>query len=83
MQWMDGLLGTPLHSASGDLKLVGLLLEDGASPNIVDSSGATPLRAAAIGHDPDTIKMLIEHGAVALDTYTADCIERLKRHGML
>ena len=47
----------------GYLKLVVLLLERGANPDLPDSRGVTPLMAAACGGHVEVLRQLIEHGA--------------------
>jgi ankyrin repeat protein len=56
---------TPLHSAAagGDGRIVTLLLERGADPNLRQSGGYTALHAAAQNGDLEMVRSLIDHGA--------------------
>ena len=59
----------PLHSAAAHLdpetsfKLVRLLLEAGADPNVAQAGGWTPLHQAAAHGREAVAKLLVEHGA--------------------
>jgi ankyrin repeat protein len=59
----------PLHSAAANLdpetslKLVRLLLESGADPNVAQAGGWTPLHQAAAHGREAVAKLLVEHGA--------------------
>ena len=65
---------TPLHIATHDsfqgrmqdarIRMVNLLLEKGANPNIHDSSGQTPLHLAAGNGDADVVQALLENGVL-------------------
>jgi ankyrin repeat protein len=59
------LKAAPLHSAAagGHIKIVRMLLEQGALPNIREQGGFTPLHAAAQNGDVDTIRALLLGGA--------------------
>ena len=59
------LNATPLHSAAagGHFKIVKMLLEHGADPNIREQGGFTPLHAAAQNGDVETIRALLLGGA--------------------
>jgi ankyrin repeat protein len=59
------LKAAPLHSAAagGHFKIVLMLLEQGALPNIREQGGFTPLHAAAQNGDVDTIRALLLGGA--------------------
>ena len=80
--------GTPLHAAmsllDADLQvedgpavqreLVQLLLEAGADPNVVRSTGESPLRSAVERGDVETARLLLRFGASAtLDEHGAPC----------
>jgi ankyrin repeat protein len=53
----------PLHGALGDLKLVKALVDGGATVNLPDSEGLTPLVTAIHGKDKEAVGYLLEHGA--------------------
>ena len=59
------LKATPLHSAAaaGHYRIVHMLLELGADPNVREQGGFTPLHAAAQNGDVDTIRALLLGGA--------------------
>ena len=59
------LNAAPLHSAAagGHFKVVQMLLEHDADPNIREEGGYTPLHAAAQNGDVDTIRALLLGGA--------------------
>lgn len=59
------LKATPLHSAvaGGHYRVVRMLLELGADPNVREQGGFTPLHAAAQNGDVDTIRALLLGGA--------------------
>jgi ankyrin repeat protein len=59
------LSATPLHSAAagGHTRIVKMLLEHGADPNIPEQGGFTPLHAAAQNGDVETIRALLLGGA--------------------
>lgn len=59
------LKAAPLHSASAGrhTKLVKLLLDLGADPNVREQGGFTPLHAAAQNDDANTIRILLLGGA--------------------
>lgn len=61
----NGLKATPLHSATsaGHVRIVKLLLESGADPNVREQSGFTALHAAAQNGDVDMIRALLFAGA--------------------
>jgi len=57
---------TPMHHAVrsvGSAELAAVLLKHGAEANARSSRGFTPLHVAAICEDPDTIGLLVAHGA--------------------
>jgi uncharacterized protein len=56
---------SPLHSAvaSGNLEILELLLDCGASPDPIGSSGMTPLHSAAAHGNPDMVNRLLAAGA--------------------
>ncbi|GLH08976.1 Poly [ADP-ribose] polymerase tankyrase [Gryllus bimaculatus] len=62
----------PLHIAvkSGVLKIVEMLLEKGAKPNVTTQDGRTPLHLAAISGHVCIAEALLKHGA---DPNIADC----------
>jgi hypothetical protein len=53
----------PLHGALRDLKLVKALVDGGATVNLPDSEGLTPLVTAIHGKDKEAVGYLLEHGA--------------------
>lgn len=55
----------PIQSAAaaGHTKIVIILLENGADPNVREQGGYTPLHAAAQNGDLDMISVLLNHGA--------------------
>jgi len=59
------LKAAPLHSAAAGQhrKIVQMLLEHGANPNVREQDGFTPLHAAAQNGDVDTIRTLLLGGA--------------------
>lgn len=59
------LKAAPLHSAAagGHFKIVRMLLEQGALPNVREQGGFTPLHAAAQNGDVDTVRALLLGGA--------------------
>jgi uncharacterized protein len=59
------LKAAPIQSAAsrGHLKIVRMLLEHGADPNIREQGGYTPLHAAAQNGDDDMIRLLLYGGA--------------------
>jgi ankyrin repeat protein len=59
------LKATPLHSAAagGHTRIVKMLLDLGADPNVREQGGFTPLHAAAQNGDVDTIRALLLGGA--------------------
>lgn len=61
----NGLKAAPLHSATaaGHLRIVKLLLESGADPNVREQAGYTALHAAAQNGDMDLIRALLFAGA--------------------
>ena len=52
-----------LSAAGGDEDLVRLLLERGASPNVEDSEGVTPLGNAIRERNIENVLLLLEYGA--------------------
>jgi ankyrin repeat protein len=52
-----------LAATAGDADAVGKLLAKGASPNIADSKGWTPLLSAAALHNDAVLKLLVDAGA--------------------
>uniref|UniRef100_A0ABD2WQA3 Uncharacterized protein n=1 Tax=Trichogramma kaykai TaxID=54128 RepID=A0ABD2WQA3_9HYME len=61
----DVLGNTPLHLAVGrdDLKMIELLLINGASPNVANNEGCTPLHRATAKLSHATVELLLAHGA--------------------
>ena len=61
----NGLKAAPIHSAAagGNHKIVKMLLELGADPNIREQGGYTPLHAAAQNGDEEMIRILLYGGA--------------------
>jgi len=61
----NGLKAAPIQSAAagGHRKIVRMLLEHGADPNIREQGGYTPLHAAAQNGDAETIRALLYGGA--------------------
>jgi len=61
----NGLKAAPLHSASsaGHVRIVKLLLDVGADPNVREQAGYTALHAAAQNGDMDLIRALLFGGA--------------------
>ncbi|HKY54061.1 MAG TPA: ankyrin repeat domain-containing protein [Anaerolineales bacterium] len=61
----NGLKAAPIQSAAaaGHDKIVQMLLENGAHPNVREQGGYTPLHAAAQNKDVDMIRTLIYGGA--------------------
>jgi ankyrin repeat protein len=53
----------PLHGAIRDLKLVKALVDGGATVDLPDAEGLTPLVAAIHGKDEEAVGYLLEHGA--------------------
>ena len=65
MHWMHwNILSTPLHQAAckGHIIVVQLLLDRGADPNAVDSSGRTPLCMAAFHGGKEIVQLLLNAG---------------------
>ncbi|MEE1885883.1 ankyrin repeat domain-containing protein [Pedobacter flavus] len=62
----NGFVVYPLHAAcaGNHLKVVQLLLQNGAKPNVVQSSGLTPLHIAAEYGNIEMIIELLENGAL-------------------
>lgn len=61
----NGLKAAPIHSAAagGHMKIVKLLLDLGADPNVREQAGYTALHAAAQNGDVDMIRTLLIGGA--------------------
>jgi ankyrin repeat protein len=61
----NGLKAAPIQSAAagGHKKIVKMLLEHGADPNIREQAGYTPLHAAAQNGDEQLIRILLYGGA--------------------
>jgi uncharacterized protein len=59
------LKAAPIHSAAaaGHYKIVKMLLDHGADPNVREQGGFTPLHAAAQNGDVETIRALLLGGA--------------------
>lgn len=59
------LKAAPIHSAAaaGHYKIVKMLLDHGAEPNVREQGGFTPLHAAAQNGDVETIRYLLLGGA--------------------
>jgi ankyrin repeat protein len=53
----------PLHGAIRDLKLVKALVDGGATVDLPDAEGLTPLMTAIHGKDEEAVGYLLEHGA--------------------
>lgn len=64
-QSMNGIGAAPLQSAAaaGHAKIVMLLLNNGADPNIREKNGYSPLHAAAQNGDTQIIRALLFNGA--------------------
>jgi ankyrin repeat protein len=65
----NGLLptgSTPLNMAAsrGAIKILGILLDNSADPNVDGASGATPLEEAALRGFDSIVKMLLDRGAL-------------------
>jgi uncharacterized protein len=61
----NGLKATPIQSAAaaGHDKVVNVLLDNGANPNVREQGGYTPLHAAAQNGDEEMIRTLLYGGA--------------------
>lgn len=61
----NGLKATPLHSAAAGRheRIVNLLIQYGADPNVREQNGFTPLHAAAQNGDVEIIRALLLGGA--------------------
>ena len=61
----NGLRVAPIQSAvaGGHIRIVKMLLDHGADPNITEQGGYTPLHAAAQSGDIDMIRLLLFGGA--------------------
>jgi ankyrin repeat protein len=61
----NGLKAAPIQSAAagGHFKIVKMLLEHGADPNVREQEGYTPLHAAAQNGDEEMIRILLYGGA--------------------
>jgi uncharacterized protein len=61
----NGLKAAPIHSAAagGHERIVKMLLEHGADPNVREQAGLTALHAAAQNGDAETIRALLLGGA--------------------
>jgi len=64
-QSRNGLKAAPIQSAAagGHQKIVKMLLEHGADPNIREQGGYTPLHAAAQNGDEEMIRLLLYNGS--------------------
>jgi ankyrin repeat protein len=62
-----GTKGTPLHwaAAVGKGDVVELLISKGAIVDTINDWGESPLHLAAVSDDLPTVKVLLEHGAIA------------------
>ncbi|RWS26315.1 histone-lysine N-methyltransferase EHMT2-like protein [Leptotrombidium deliense] len=69
---------TPLHTAaaSGHLMIVHLLIQSGASPNVLNKNMQTPLTLAVINKHSDVVNYLLKSGA-APDIRTKDSMTAL------
>ena len=58
-------LRTPLHeSVGGGQKTISeILLQNGADPNVIDFTNASPIHMASMRGEADVIKLLVDHGA--------------------
>jgi len=52
-----------LAARHGQVEVMGVLVEAGASPTATDKRGRTPLMAAVQSHKPEAIRFLIDNGA--------------------
>lgn len=73
---LESLAGMPLHNVNRQPvvmaaawnkhpRMVKMLLEAGANANISDKAGITPLWAAVLKNDRDSVRLLLRHGADA------------------
>jgi len=53
----------PLHRAVGDVRLVRLLLDKGADPNVINYRGMTPLHVAAAAGETESAELLLSRKA--------------------
>src|ERR1019366_9574992 len=66
--WND-FRATPLHFATGtpdgfsNARVIGLLLDRGADPNVRLWEGTTPLHNASVRGRIEMVRLLVEHGA--------------------
>ena len=65
--------GDSTHPEPSDtLKLIEMLLQRGADPNAVDFEGKTPVMLASENDLPETVKLLLLHGANNINTSSSD-----------
>ncbi|XXG98937.1 hypothetical protein Hte_005270 [Hypoxylon texense] len=62
-------------------KLVGLLLERGADPNLSDGSGSTPLKEAIKNDSVDVIRDLLRYGARGYVEYAEEYAKKIRSWG--
>ena len=67
--FLPGCVQTPLHLAVklSSLPAIQMLLEAGADPNLVDSTGLTSTHMAVQGHDLDCLEALLQWGKFPCD----------------
>jgi ankyrin repeat protein len=60
---LDGWTAMHEAASSGNTEVLGALLKRGASVNVVDANGSTPLALAALKGNHQVVELLLEHGA--------------------
>lgn len=61
--YFDPALSIAVYNNTKNLKLIELLLKNGANPNEKDDTGYTPLMNASINGDKDIVELLLKYGA--------------------